>query len=138
MAGREAGREQGRGNAARAADDAVGQARCPAADHLPEHVDLHREDYVKRISKKTREEAIELCLCRADEWLGDLNERDPWHVPQGLAWEAFSAIASIPLGEGEARTETAIAWLEAAALLHGDDEHLSWEPGHEVYLRSKP
>lgn len=39
-------------------------------------------------------------------------------------------------GPGHYATEngTAMAWLEAAALLRGDDQHEPWSPGHPVYL----
>jgi hypothetical protein len=87
-----------------------------------------------RISAKVRAEAIEACLALADVRIRDtyLDDED---YPTGLAraaWE-MAAIARPDAGEPVA-DECAWVWLEAAALLRGDDEHHPWSPGDPVYL----
>lgn len=95
-----------------------------------------------RISKKVREEAILVAAVRASDRPDDprathgtrCDDLDVARTgPAGmLAWRAFSA-ADDAIGNGEQD-----AWLEAAALLRGDDEHEPWSPGDPVTLKVTP
>lgn len=81
-----------------------------------------------KISKRTREEAIEVCLLTAD---GDAEDFG--------ASSAAESLAACVVGEVWNVTRHRLSvdedYLEAAALLRGDDEHLPWSPGDAVYLR---
>lgn len=80
-----------------------------------------------RISKRVREEAIEDCLCRADHWIAyAFVTRAP--IVTQLATAAYDAVPN-PISGG-----FDVPWLEAAALLRGDDEHEPWSPGDAVCL----
>ena len=86
-----------------------------------------------RISKKTREEAIEACLAFADVRICSTYDGEDY--PTGLAWYAGVSATVRPDAGGPVHDECAWQWLEAAALLRGDDEHEPWSPGDPVYLR---
>ena len=89
-----------------------------------------------RISKKQREEAIEECLLRADHFeVGKRTAPSDFFLSSiyhsGLAGDAAYAVAGlVPL-------TVADCYLEAAALLRGDDDHEPWSPGDPIYLRTK-
>lgn len=89
---------------------------------------------MKKIGQRTREEAIEACLLIADTHfvLGDYFDHDldpeaSEHVDDLMA----AAIAAMP----PVFEDVWDLYLEAAALLRGDEEHEPWSPGHPVYLR---
>ena len=83
-----------------------------------------------RISRKVREEAIEACMEDADGLLSDGHRSIESPAASALIDELFVAMPAL-LGLAD-------IYLEAAALLRGDDEHYPWEPGHAVYLRGAP
>ncbi len=82
---------------------------------------------MRRISKATREEAIEQCLLRADYW------RCGSELPASSGVYG-SRLADLAVAETRAARGWADAYLEAAALLRGDDEHEPWSPGDATYL----
>lgn len=95
-----------------------------------------------RISKRTREEAIEACLLAADYW-HHADGRHPMTVApphiDALTGEAFQAVYTVGAHMQESFSAgCTFAWLECAALLRGDDEHEPWSPGMPVYLRGAP
>lgn len=87
-----------------------------------------------RISKRTREEAIEACLCGADARQRRLDHDVP--ESEALAWDAWQAAnEEMPLHvNDDIADECAVLWLEAAALLRGDDTYEPWSPGDPVRL----
>jgi hypothetical protein len=90
---------------------------------------------VKKISKATREAALEECITMSDDRRMGGMERD---TAGPLAWAAWTAADGAKrMGDQSIFDECADLWLEAAALLRGDDEHEPWSPGSPVYLLSK-
>jgi hypothetical protein len=92
-----------------------------------------------RISKRTREAAIEACL-EASAWWADRRGVDDEHPcdlvaddARNLAFDAFAATLRAHEDEVFPRL-CSLCYLEAAALLRGDDEHEPWSPGDETYL----
>lgn len=88
-----------------------------------------------RISKRVREEAIEACLCCADDRMHGLMSLTSDHAvgaPDDLADAAWCAVQ--PLVDYHETPTGSARYLEAAALLRGDDEHKPWSPGDPVYL----
>lgn len=89
---------------------------------------------MRRISKATREEAIEQCLLRADYW------RCGSELPasSGVYGSRLADLAVHAVGESNCESELGEwvpnVYLEAAALLRGDDEHEPWSPGDATYL----
>jgi hypothetical protein len=87
-----------------------------------------------RISKRVREEAIEVCLLIADTHiaLGDhfAPELEPW--PEGDPTESVidDLIDALPPFD----FDVAELFLECAALLRGDAKHEPWSPGDPVTL----
>lgn len=84
-----------------------------------------------RITAKQRREAIDACLCRADEWTCG----HPPPVGGSMPPLGHSVFHVIPIDVF--RGDVSAAWLEAAALLRGDDDHDPWSPGDPVYLLAK-
>ena len=94
---------------------------------------------MKRISKRVREEAICALSCCANDRLGGLLTTtecvlaDRANVLADAAWDAARRFVSYhEMDNGAAR------YLEAAAILRGDDEHEPWSPGDPTYLRGAP
>jgi hypothetical protein len=90
-----------------------------------------------RISKATREDAIVACFVLADMHdhfceTFDVADTNDAETLADAAWCALYALRP-SLADDDADGAIAI-WLEAAALLRGDDEHEPWSPGHETYL----
>ncbi len=93
-----------------------------------------------RISKRTREEAIEACLRASAYWIDrQLDDEHPCdlvpHAASRLALDAFAATDKAHVVESF-HVLCSLCYLEAAALLRGDDEHEPWSPSDPVYLRN--
>lgn len=93
---------------------------------------------MKKIGRRTREEAIEVLLRCADDRVGarglltTISDIASGRVNDlaDAAWVAVQPHVSyyeLPFG--------AARYLEAATLLRGDDEREPWSPGDAVYLR---
>lgn len=91
---------------------------------------------MSRISRKVREEAIKECLLRSDYWahFGDNDEPTGPIYESSLADDAVEAVRDAD----ETIFDNVFSYLEAAALLRGDDEHEPWSPGDPVYLLGAP
>ena len=87
-----------------------------------------------RITAKQRREAIEACMCAAYDL--DCDELMP--TAANCAFFAVPIDAHKDADDGVGRRfRWQLQWLEAAALLRGDDDHDPWSPGDPVYLLAK-
>lgn len=88
-----------------------------------------------KISKRARAEAIEACLCRADQWIA--NSLEDHRTIGKVSGAAHGAIVRAEHESAYVEGNNDVVWLEAAAILRGDDDHEPWNPGDTVYIRSK-
>lgn len=98
-----------------------------------------------RISKRVREEAIEVADAMASDYAAELVDpvfESYRSSATDLAERACRAVTSTnrgpyPYGDVSITDELCFEWAEAAALLRGDDDYEPWNPGEPVRRLSK-